>query len=237
MDQIRLCDIGRWNIGPTVRSVDSVLENSSEVGEKADYPVYQPCKKEPDYGVHECIESLAFAPLLYLSSLSLHDSNSTSSTLPFVASIAVTPTFARTIKNMLPPTGHYRLCSAPRHRISYLGMHTVLSRPPKKEQTLALRPLRAGYSHIQHRILSKATLRCLHGVSLSVQRTMTSDKLFRNSHYAPRVTSGSPTTGRPFAHWHTTQYSLAHYSIPRIQRTLSALCSWNLCPTQDPPKL
>ena len=131
MDQIRLCDIGRWNIGPTVRSVDSVLENSSEVGEKADYPVYQPCKKEPDYGVHECIESLAFAPLLYLSSLSLHDSNSTSSTLPFVASIAVTPTFARTIKNMLPPTGHYRLCSAPRHRISYLGMHTVLSRPPK----------------------------------------------------------------------------------------------------------
>ena len=55
MDQIRLCDIWRWNIGPTVRSVDSVLENSSEVGEKADYPVYQPCKKEPDYGVHECI--------------------------------------------------------------------------------------------------------------------------------------------------------------------------------------
>ena len=55
MNQIRLCDIGRRNIGPTVRSVDRVLENSSEVGEKADYPVYhQPCKKEKD-GVHECI--------------------------------------------------------------------------------------------------------------------------------------------------------------------------------------
>ena len=50
MDQIRLCDIGRRNIGPTVRSVDRVLENSSEVGEKADYPVYQPCKKEADGG-------------------------------------------------------------------------------------------------------------------------------------------------------------------------------------------
>ena len=49
MDQIRLRDIGRRNIGPTVRSVDRVLENSSEVGEKADYPVYhQPCKKEKD---------------------------------------------------------------------------------------------------------------------------------------------------------------------------------------------
>ena len=48
MDQIRLCDIGRRNIGPTVRWVDRVLENSSEVGEKADYPVYQPCKKEED---------------------------------------------------------------------------------------------------------------------------------------------------------------------------------------------
>ena len=51
MDQIRLCDIGRRNIGPTVHSVDGVLENSSEVGEKADYPIYQPCKKEAD-GVH-----------------------------------------------------------------------------------------------------------------------------------------------------------------------------------------
>ena len=51
---IRLCDIGRRNIGPTVRSIDRVLENSSGVGEKADYPVYQPCKKEKD-GVHECI--------------------------------------------------------------------------------------------------------------------------------------------------------------------------------------
>ena len=40
MDQIRLCDIGRWNIGPTVRSVDRVLENTSEVGGKADYSVY-----------------------------------------------------------------------------------------------------------------------------------------------------------------------------------------------------
>ena len=51
MDRIRLCDIGRRNIGPTVRSVDRVLENSSEVGEKADYPVYhQPCKKETDEG-------------------------------------------------------------------------------------------------------------------------------------------------------------------------------------------
>ena len=48
MDQIRLCDIGRRNIGPTVRLVDRVLENSSEVGEKADYPVHQPCKKETD---------------------------------------------------------------------------------------------------------------------------------------------------------------------------------------------
>ena len=49
MDLIRLCDIGRRNIGPTVRSVDRVLENSSEVGGKADYPVYnQPCKKEMD---------------------------------------------------------------------------------------------------------------------------------------------------------------------------------------------
>ena len=55
MNQIRLCDIGRRNTGPTVRSVDRVLENSSEVGEKADYPVFQPCKKELDYGVHECI--------------------------------------------------------------------------------------------------------------------------------------------------------------------------------------
>ena len=51
MDQIRLCDIGRRNIGLTVRSVDRVLENSSEVGEKADYPVYQPYKKGTD-GVH-----------------------------------------------------------------------------------------------------------------------------------------------------------------------------------------
>ena len=51
MDQIRICDIGWRNIGPTVRSVDRVLENSSEVGEKADYPVYhQPCKKETDGG-------------------------------------------------------------------------------------------------------------------------------------------------------------------------------------------
>ena len=55
MDQIRLCEIGRREIGPTVRSVDRVLENSSDVGEKADYPVYQPCKKELDCGVHECI--------------------------------------------------------------------------------------------------------------------------------------------------------------------------------------
>ena len=55
MDQIRLCDIGRRDIGPTVRSVDRVLENSSEVGEKADYPIYQPFKKELDYGVHGCI--------------------------------------------------------------------------------------------------------------------------------------------------------------------------------------
>ena len=59
--------MGRRNIGPTVRSVDRVLENSSEVGEKGDYPVHQPCKKELDYGVHECIWSLAFAPLLCLS--------------------------------------------------------------------------------------------------------------------------------------------------------------------------
>ena len=51
MDQIRLCDMGQRSIGPTVRSVDRVLESSSEVGEKADYPVYQPCKKETD-GVH-----------------------------------------------------------------------------------------------------------------------------------------------------------------------------------------
>ena len=51
MDRIRLCDMGRRNVGPTVRSVDRVLENSSEVGEKADYPVYQPCKKGTD-GVH-----------------------------------------------------------------------------------------------------------------------------------------------------------------------------------------
>ena len=55
MDQIRLCDIGRRNIGPTVRSVDRFLENSSEVGENADYPVYQPYKKETDGGVHKCI--------------------------------------------------------------------------------------------------------------------------------------------------------------------------------------
>ena len=57
MDQVRLCDIGRRNIRPTVRSVARVLENSSEVGEKADYPVYhQPCKKEADGGsFHECI--------------------------------------------------------------------------------------------------------------------------------------------------------------------------------------
>ena len=34
MDQIRLCDIGRRNIEPTVSSVDRVLENSSEVGER-----------------------------------------------------------------------------------------------------------------------------------------------------------------------------------------------------------
>ena len=52
MDQIRLCDIGRRNIGPTVRSVDTALENSSEVGEKADYPVNQPCKKETDGDVY-----------------------------------------------------------------------------------------------------------------------------------------------------------------------------------------
>ena len=84
-------------------------------------------------------------------------------------------------------------------------MHTILSRPPKMEQALALRPLRAGYSHIQHSIHSKATLRRLLGVSLSVQRTTTSDKLFRNAHYAPRVTS--LTTGRPFTLWHTTQCS------------------------------
>ena len=79
-----------------MRSVDRVLENSSEVGEKADYPVYhQPCKKEKD-GVHECIWSLDFAPLLCLSSSSHRDYNSTSSTL-LVASLVVNPTFARTI--------------------------------------------------------------------------------------------------------------------------------------------
>ena len=47
-EQITLCDIGRRNIGSTVRLVDRVSENSSEIGEKADYPVYQPCKKETD---------------------------------------------------------------------------------------------------------------------------------------------------------------------------------------------
>ena len=35
MDQIRLCDIGRRNIGPTVCSVDRVLENSSETAAHA----------------------------------------------------------------------------------------------------------------------------------------------------------------------------------------------------------
>ena len=50
MDQIRPCDIGRRKIGPTVRLVDRALETFSEVGEKADYPVYQPCKKEADRG-------------------------------------------------------------------------------------------------------------------------------------------------------------------------------------------
>ena len=94
MDQIRLCDIGRRNIGPTVRSVDRVLENSSEVGEKADYPVYQLCKKEAD-GVHVYSHWLSPLPFV-LNSTSHHDYLSThkknlSSFLPFVVPHAVTP--------------------------------------------------------------------------------------------------------------------------------------------------
>ena len=68
MDQIRLCDIGRRNVGPAVRSVDRVLKDSSEVGEKADYPVNQPCKKETD-GVH--VYSHWLSPLSFSLSSSI----------------------------------------------------------------------------------------------------------------------------------------------------------------------
>ena len=88
MDQIRLCDIGRRNIGPTVRLVDRVMENSSEVGEKADYPVYQPCKKETD-GVHVYSHWLSPLPFV-LNSTSQHDYLSTRkkiSVRPFLSSL------------------------------------------------------------------------------------------------------------------------------------------------------
>ena len=100
MDQIRLYDIGRRNIRPTMRSVDRVLETSSEVGEKADYPEYQPCKKGTG-GVH--VYSHWLSPLSFvLNSTSHHDySFYPQEKSQFVPSFSYFsrrhPTFARTI--------------------------------------------------------------------------------------------------------------------------------------------
>ena len=97
MDHIRLCDIGRRNIGPTVRSVDRILENSSEVGEKADYPVYQPCKKETD-GVRVYSHWLLPLPFV-LNSTSHHDYSSTHKKEISVRSF---------LSSLLTPSPHFR---------------------------------------------------------------------------------------------------------------------------------
>ena len=104
MDQIRLCDIGRKNIGPAVRSVDRVLENSSEVGEKADYPVYQPCNKETD-GVHVYSHWLSPLPFV-LNSTSHHDYLSTHKKISVRSFLS----------SLLTPSPHFR---------SYLNISTI----------------------------------------------------------------------------------------------------------------
>ena len=105
MDRIRLCDIGRRNIQPTVRSVDRVLENSSEVGEKAGYPVYQPCKKELGF---MNVYSHWLSPLSFVfNSSSHHDYFSTHKKIPVRSSLP----------SLLTPSPHFR---------SYLNIKSVL---------------------------------------------------------------------------------------------------------------
>ena len=91
MDQTRQCDIGRRNIGPTMRSVDRVLENSSEVGEKADYPVYQPCKKRMGMRIVTCFRPFPLLLIHQVTTTTFYPQENPSSFLPFVASHTVTP--------------------------------------------------------------------------------------------------------------------------------------------------
>ena len=115
---------------PCVRST-GYWKNSSEVGEKADYPVYQPCKKET-HGVY--VYSHWLSPLPFVNSTSHHD-------YPFYHKKISVRSF---LSSLLSPSPHFRSYHKhhPQHTEGRPGARRLNTAKPRCEIPLRELPQR-----------------------------------------------------------------------------------------------